>query len=465
MYLSGYFGRDVFRIADSFDNTYGNTLVNFRWNHLFSDKLFSNLSLIYSDYYYGLNLDFVGFDWNSGIQNLNIKYDLKHYIDDTFKLQYGLNSIYHKFNPGKIEPSTPTSGINPQQLIQKYAFENAIYIDAEHKVSDKLSLSYGLRFSSFLRLGQDELNTYANNEAVIFNENFQIYEQAVPTGTETFERSDVITSFANLEPRFSLAYQLDDVSSVKASYNRLSQYLHLLSNTSSPTPLDIWTPSGKYVKPQLLDQYAVGYFKNFNDTYSLEVESFYKTIQNRIDYIDGANLIANRKNEGRFKGWLAYTLSRSEQLTAGRTPSEIGINNSEWYSTPYDKTHDISLTASYDFNKKWKLNTNFLLQTGQPVTYPNGQYVYNGISIPSFSNRNGDRLPLYHRIDISMNYTPKPSKNKSFTGEWVFGIYNVYNRKNAASISFGEDRLTGVNEATRLSIFGIIPSVSYNFKF
>jgi hypothetical protein len=486
VYLSGYFGRDVFRIADSFDNTYGNTLVNFRWNHLFSDKLFSNLSLIYSDYFYGLKLNFVEFDWNSGIQNFNVKYDLKHYISDTFKLQYGLNSIYHKFNPGKIEPSTPTSGINPQQLIQKYAFENAIYIDAEHKVSTKLSLSYGLRFSSFLRLGQDELNTYTSDNAVVFNEDFQIYEQAQSTGIETFDRSDVIASFSNFEPRFSLAYQLNDISSVKASYNRLSQYLHLLSNTSSSTPLDIWTPSGKYVKPQLLDQVAVGYFKNFGSSYSLEVESFYKTIQNRIDYIDGADLIANdaieqvilngkarayglevlfRKNEGRFKGWLAYTLSKSEQQTAGRTSGELGINNGEWYNTPYDKTHDISITASYEFNIKWRLNTNFLFQTGQPVTFPDGQYIYNGISIPSFSDRNANRLSTYHRLDVSMNYSPKPSKKKGWQGEWVFGIYNVYNRRNAASITFREDRLTGSNEATRLSIFGIIPSVSYNFKF
>ena len=486
IYLSGYFGRDVFRIADSFDNTYGNTLVNFRWNHLFSDKLFSNLSLIYSDYYYGLKLNFVEFNWESGIQNLNVKYDLKHYINDKFKLQYGVNSIYHKFNPGKIEPSTPTSGINPKQLIQKYAFENALYVDAEHKISDNLSLSYGLRFSSFIRLGQDELNTYANDEAVVFNEDFQIYEQAKPTGIETFDRSDVIASFSNFEPRFSMAYQLNNVSSVKLSYNRMSQYLHLISNTLSPTPLDIWTPSGKYIKPQLLDQYAIGYFKNFNESYSLEVESFYKTIQNRIDYIDGADLVANdaiervilngkarayglevllRKNEGRLKGWLAYTLSKSEQLTAGRTPSELGINNGEWYNTPFDKTHDISVTASYDLSKKWKLNANFLLQTGQPVTYPNGQYVYNGISIPSFSNRNANRLPSYHRLDVSTTYTPKPSKNSGWQGEWVFGIYNIYNRQNAASINFSQNQSTGDNEAVRLSIFGIIPSVSYNFKF
>ncbi len=487
IYLSGYFGRDVFSISDSFENTYGNTVLNFRWNHLFSDKLFSNLSLIYSDYYYGLQLDFVEFDWNSGIQNFNVKYDLKHYLTDTIKLQYGLNSIYYRFNPGEIEPSTSTSGINPEKLINKYAFENAIYIDAEHKLTDKLTASYGLRASSFLRLGQDELNVYQNNQAVVFNEDFQIYERAEPISTEAFNRSDVIKSFFNLEPRLALAYQLNDISSVKASYNRMSQYLHLLSNTSSPTPLDVWTPSGKYIEPQLLDQFAIGYFKSFNNNdYSLEVESFYKTIKNRIDYIDGADLIANdaieqvilngkarayglevllKKNTGKFKGWLAYTLSKSEQQTQGRTPIETGINNGEWYNTPFDKTHDISLTGNYELNKRWIFNANFLFQTGQPTTFPIGQYVFNGISIPNYGNRNSTRLPSYNRLDISTTYTPKSDKNKAWKGSWVFGIYNVYNRRNAASITFRQDRMTGANEAVRLSIFGIVPSISYNFKF
>ncbi len=487
IYLSGYFGRDVFRISDSFENSYGNAVFNFRWNHLFSDKLFSNLSLIYSDYYYDLKLNFVEFDWVSGIQNFNLKYDLKHYLNDKLELQYGLNSIYYKFNPGEIEPTTATSGINSFKLTDKFAFENAIYFDAEHRLSDKLTATYGLRISSFLRLGQDELNIYEDNNPVIFNQDLQIYEKAEPISTENYKRSDVITSFSNLEPRVSIAYQLNEVSSVKASYNRLSQYLHLLSNTSSPTPLDVWTPSGKYVKPQILDQVAIGYFKNFETIdYSLEVESFYKEIKNRIDYIDGADLIANnaieqvilngearaygleillRKNEGQFKGWLAYTLSKSEQRTQGRTSEELGINNGNWYNTPYDKTHDISFTASYDLNKKWSFNTNFLFQTGQPTTYPDGQYEYNGISIPSYGERNQFRLPAYHRMDISAKYVPKSVKDKSWKSYWVFSIYNVYNRRNAASITFRQDRNTGDNEALRLSIFGIIPSVSYNFKF
>jgi len=487
IYLSGYFGRDVFEIADSFENEYGNAVLNFRWNHLFSDKLFSNLSLIYSDYDYDLKLNFVEFDWTSGIRNFNLKYDLKHYIKDGFKLDYGLNSIYYKFNPGKIEPTTSSSGINPFKLIDKYAFENAVYIDAEHQISKNLALSYGVRLSSFLRLGQDELNVYEDNNPLLFNEDLQIYEKADPITTESFSRSDVIESFFNVEPRFSLAYQLNNQSSVKASYNRMSQYLHLLSNTSSPSPLDVWTPSGKYVKPQLLDQFAIGYFRTFkDDTYALEVESFYKTIQNRIDYIDGADLIANnaieqvilngearaygleilfRKNEGDFKGWIAYTLSKSEQRTPGRTATETGINNGEWYNTPFDKTHDLSITTSYKLNDKWSFGGNFLFQTGQPTTFPNGQYEYNGISIPSFDLRNSNRLPTYHRLDLSAICTPKPNSTKRWKGEWVFSVYNIYNRRNAQSITFRENRMTGNNEALRLALFGIVPAVSYNFKF
>lgn len=487
IFLSGYFGRDVFSIQDSFKNTYGNSVLNFRWNHLFSSKLFSNLSLIYSDYYYGLDLNFVGFEWESGIRNFNVKYDLKHYITNKFKLEYGLNSIYYKFNPGKINPNTPDSGINPFKLIDKYAFENAVYLDAEHKLGNRLSLSYGARLSTFHRLGQDELNIYENDNPVIFNEELGIYEKAEPIGTESFNGNDVIESFANFEPRMAMAYQLTKNSSVKASYNRMSQYLHLLSNTNSPTPLDVWAPSGKYIKPQLLDQLALGYFRNFKDNqFSLEVETFYKTIENRIDYTDGANLIANnaieqvilngearayglevllRKNEGRLKGWLSYTLSKSEQRTPGRTLIETGINNGKWYNTPYDKTHDISLTASYELNDKWRLNSNFVFQTGLPVTFPNGQYEYNGIIVPKFEARNSSRLPEYHRLDFSINYNPKPNSQKRFKGEWVFGVYNIYNRRNAVNIQFRENRTTGVNEALRLSLFGIVPSVSYNFNF
>lgn len=487
LYVSGYFGRDVFSLNKSFTNTYGNSTLNLRWNHLFSDKLFSNLSLIYSDYYYGLDLDFVGFKWDSGIKNYNIKYDFKNYISDKFKLNYGVNAIYYDFNPGVIQPSNTSSGINFQQLDKKYAFEPSLYISAEQNISKKITLSYGLRYSLFYRLGESTINIYADNNSVIFDPTMQIYEKATPIGTKFYGKNQVIQSYNNLEPRFSMGYQIDENQSLKASYNRMVQYLQLISNTSSPTPLDVWTPSDNFIKPQIADQVAMGYFRNFNENmYSLEVETYYKKVQNRLDYIDGANLVANnaieqvvlnghmrsyglefmlRKNEGRFNGWISYTLSKSEQQTPGRTAGESGINNGNWYNSVYDKTHNIAMTGSYTLNKKWSFGSNFIFQTGQPVTYPNGQYEYLGISIPSYGLRNKNRLPSYNHLDISATLTPHKNDKRSWKSEWVFSIYNVYNRKNAASINFKENYDTGNNEAVRTSIFGIVPAVSYNFKF
>ncbi|WP_034259499.1 TonB-dependent receptor [Aequorivita capsosiphonis] len=484
-FLSGYFGRDVFEISDTFSNSFGNTTLNLRWNHLFSDRLFSNLSLIYSDYYYGLELKFIEFDFDSGIRNFNLKYDFTHYISDNVDLRYGINSIYYKFNPGNVTPTTADSGINPFKLTDKYAWENAVYLDAEIDVSDKISVQAGLRLSTFNRLGQDELFVYENGNPILYNPNLDIYQKAKPSDTISFGRSETIKSFANLEPRFAISYLLNDDSSIKASYNRMAQYVHLISNTTSPTPFDIYAPSGKYIEPQVADQVAFGYFRNFKN-YSLEVESFYKKVKNRLDYVDDADLIANnaveqillngearayglemlfRKNTGKLQGWIAYTLSKSEQRTPGRTELETGINNGEWYNSPWDKTHDVSVTGQYELSKKWSFGANFIFQTGQPTTFPIGQYKYNGLVVPVYEARNSSRLSAFHRLDLSATWTPKPESKKRWKGEWVFSIYNAYNRKNAASISFRENTDIRQNEAVRLSIFGIIPSVTYNFKF
>lgn len=487
VYASGYFGRDVFNLNKQFINTYGNSVFNLRWNHLFSNKIFSNTSFIYSDYYYGLTLDFVGFNWDSGIKNYNFKYDIKHYLSDKTKLFYGVNAIYYNFNPGKIEPTSTNSSINPSQLDKKYAFEPSVYFDAEQILSDKIAINVGLRYSAFSRLGSQEINVYANNEAVSYNSDFDIYQKATPIGTKKYGKNETIASFGNFEPRFSVAYTLTDESSIKASYNRMTQYLHLISNTQSPTPLDIWAPSDDFLKPQLLDQVAIGYFRNIkNGAYTFEVESFYKKVKNRLDYIDGADLIANnaieqillkgesraygleilaRKNEGKLNGWISYTLSRSEQRTPGRNANEVGINNGNWYKTGWDKLHNISVTGSYELNDKWTFGSIFTLQSGQPVTYPNGKYEYAGITVPSYAARNEDRLPAYHRLDVSATLVPTKNKDRNWYGEWVFGIYNIYSRKNAASISFRQNEDSRNNEAVRLSIFGIVPSVSYNFKF
>ena len=485
LYLSGYFGRDVFDISNLFNNAYGNSVANFRWNHLFSNQLFSNLSLIYSDYDYRLDFSFADFEWNSSIVNMNLKYDFKHYLSEKIKLEYGLNSIYYKFDPGLIEPTKEDSSIQVNKLTDKYAIESSIYTGINYQFSPKTSIQFGGRLSNFIRLGQ-KLNTYVNDDPIFYNSALKIYQGSEPNGKIDYSRGTVLKNFLYLEPRLAFAYQNRPSQSFKVSYNRMVQYLHLISNTNSPTPIDIWAPSGKFIDPQILDQFAIGYFKTFNSNrYNLEFEVFHKLIQNRLDYIDGAELIANdaieqvllageanakgiellvRKNEGKLTGWIAYTLSRSEQRTPGRTSSEVGINNGDWYFTPYDKTHDISITANYGLNKKWDFNVNFLFQTGQPITYPEAQYQFMNFSIPNYETRNSSRLPNYHRLDLSAIYNPD-RKDKAFSGQWVFSIFNAYNRQNAANIRFQKNIDTRQNEAIRLSIFGIIPSVTYNFKF
>lgn len=487
LYLSGYFGRDDFNFGGNFKSGYGNATGNLRWNHLFNDRLFSNMSFIYSKYDYELEFDSFEFDWVSSITNYNLKYDLSYFVNDKFQLDFGASTIYYQFDPGKINPTTETSAINPLQLDEKRALESGLYIDAEHKLTNKLTASYGLRFSAFTRLGGQPLVDYENNLPVVYNQTLGIYERGTATGVTNFAKATRIKDFGNLEPRMALSYQLNTSSSLKVGYSRVAQYIHLLSNTVSVTPLDVWTPSGKFIKPQLSNQYAIGFFKNLKDRlYSFEVEAYYKTVANRIDYIDGSDLIGQntieteilngearayglefllRKSKGDFTGWLAYTISKAEQRALGGAAGGPGINNGNWYNSAQDRTHDISLTSSYKLSNKWIFGSNLIFQTGRPVTFPTGQYTYEDLTIASFSGRNSNRLTAYHRLDISATWTPNRKPNKKWKGEWVFGIYNVYNRRNAASISFGQNRETGVNEATRTAIFGVVPSVSYNFKF
>ena len=483
IFVSGYFGRDVFKLQDTFSNTYGNSTFNFRWNHLINEKTFSNTSVIYSNYYYGLKLDFGGFDWNSSIKNLNLKFDIKNYFSNEFQFNYGLNIIYFDFNPGEISPLTPNSGINYSKLNSKYAIENSAYFDIINKISPNLSVRYGLRFNQFLRLRQQGLQSYINDDPLDFDENLKIYNPANPLIYSYDNNSSVFKTFNNVEPRINVSYSFKN-QSLKASYNRLNQYLHLISNTSSPTPLDIWVPSGPYLKPQKLDQFALGFYKNAKSL-RFESELFYKKIKNKLDYVDGADLVGNdnietvviagdarafgiefllKKISGRHKYWIAYTLSKSEQKTPGRNSIETGINFSKWYNTPYDKTHDLSINSEYKINDKLKLVGNFIYQTGQPTNYPNSQYNYMNLNIPNFGERNSSRLPHYHRLDINLTLKPKKN-NRKIESTWVFGIYNLYNRDNANSIIFRRNNETLKNEAVQISIFGIVPSVTYNFKF
>ena len=420
--FSGYMGNDLFDINNFFASTYGNTMGTFSWKHRFSDNLNTNLSLFYSDYKFNLQIPFQKFEWNSKITNYGLKYNWNHAISENFKLNYGVEGLYYDFNPGTVKPFGIDSQYNYNQLDKKYALETAAYLDVENQITEKLNLRYGLRYSMFNRLGGESINIYENGEAVVYNPLYHIYEEGTPIGSTYYGKGKTISTFTNFEPRLALSYAFNDETSVKASYNRMAQYIHMLSNTRAPLPMTIWTPSGPFTKPQLLDQYAVGYFKNFKEQeYSFEGELFYKKIQNRIDYIDGANLLGNnnieqdilngkarsygmelllRKNTGRFTGWVSYTLSKAEQKTPGRAPEEPGIANGEWYLSGYDKLHNLNITANYEFNPKWSFNANFSLQSGQPVTYPNGYYEFGGRNIPNYTLRNSNRLPTYHHLDI-----------------------------------------------------------------
>ena len=487
LFLSGYFGQDSFKLANFFNSSYGNNTFNLRWNHLFNPKLFSNLSLIYSNYNYNLTFNTLDFEWLSGITDTNIKYDLNYSFSEKIKLNFGAQFTNYFFNPGEILKTSELSSVNERILSKKYAYKPAVYAELEQKINDKLNIRYGLRFNTFFRVGKQTYKLYLNDQPVVYNADLDIYERAEPIGEENYKKNEVISTFNGLEPRFSLAYQLNENTSLKASYQYINQYLHLVSNTNSATPLDVWTPSGKYIKPQKSNQYAVGFFKNLKqNNYTLEIESYYKDVKNRIDYIDGADLIANdhleteilpgisrayglefllRKNKGKFTGWLSYTLSKSEQKVAGRTPQETGINNGNWYNTPYDRTHDLSLTGSYKLNKKWQFGMNFIFQTGRPANYPSGQYQFEDYVVPVFVSRNAERLPAYHRLDVSATLNSRKNKNRKWQSQWVFGVYNLYGRKNAASITFEHNEDTGENQAIRTSIFGFMPAVTYNFKF
>lgn len=488
LFVSGYFGRDVQSIPRLFGNTYGNNTVTVRWNHLFSDKLFSNFTGIYSKYNYSLENRAPGssFEWVSDITNWTGKADFTFFPNPDHTVQFGVSAIRHEFNPGSITP-IDGSNINARTLEKKFALEPALYFSDEFKLSDNLSFNLGLRYSRFYRMGSERILEYANNQPSVLNSTTGIYENGEVVNERIYGVGDVIKSFGGLEPRASVSYKINNKHAIKASYNRNYQYVHLISNTTSSTPLDIWSPSGPYKDPQIGDQYAVGYFTNLKDNaLELSVELFYKNLQNQLDYVDGAELTFNnnietellkgsgrayglevllKKSVGRFTGWMGYTYSVAERKVEG-------INNGRYYPANYNKLHDLSITTSYELSKRWSFSTNFVFNTGAPITYPIGKYEFGNLTIPRYDNRNQDRLPSYHRMDLSFTRKGKLRKNGT-RNKLTFGIYNVYNRSNAASITFREktqeinrvDVGTGVSEAVKLYYFGIFPSVSYEFKF
>ena len=476
IYLSAYNGDDYFKAGESIYMRWGNLTSTARWNHLFSDKLFSNTSLIFSRYNYSLGVPGSAadqFDWSSQISDYNFKEDFSWYLNSKNKLTLGFNLIYHHFEPGQIKAG-PKSYYTDLKLTNYNALDNSIYVSNEQTLGSRFSLRYGIRYSYFQQIGKGKVRIYQHPG--------QPNEKEV-TDTKIYGSGELIPpAYQNLEPRVAVKFTIDPMSSIKASYNRMAQNLHLISNTNSPTPLDIWLPSNKYIKPLIVNQIGLGYFRNFEDNmFETSAEVYYKKMKNVIDYVDGAELFLKenletellhgkgyayglelyiKKQEGRLTGWLSYTLSRSMR--------EIpGINNGNAYPSSYDRTHNISLVTNYELSKRWNLSSTWVFSTGTPTSYPVAKYDLQGNTIYYYSARNSNRIPDYHRLDLSLTYDFKKNDHRKVKQSLNFSIYNVYARRNAYSVYFrqNEDDPT-ISEATRLSIIGsLIPAITYNFNF
>ncbi|MDE3144212.1 MAG: TonB-dependent receptor [Bacteroidota bacterium] len=468
LFLSGYFGRDVLGFGQSFSTDWGNATGTLRWNHIVSNKIFSNTSLIYSDYSYNIKIQSGtdNFKITSQIRDLNLKQDFDFYNNSKSKIKFGADIIRHVVSPGRITASS-VSNIKSTEIQNRYSYESAIYVSHELTVNDKLNFVYGLRLSNLSCVGPGNYYHYDQNGNTI--------------DTVHYNTGQIVASYWNLEPRFAASYQLDEISSIKFSYNRNVQNLHLLSNATASTPTDLWLPSTNNVKPEIADQVSLGYFKNFkNDQFEFSVETYYKWLQNQIDYRSGADLQANdnveseliygsgraygiefflKKKFGRFNGWMGYTLSRTENRFAE-------INNGNYFPAKQDQTHNISLVGIYKLNEQWTLSGTWVYNTGNAVTFPSGKYYVNGQVIFLYTERNGYRMPAYHRLDLAATWESKKNKTRKYQSSWTYGLYNVYGRENAYFIQFKNDPNDASKTiAQQTSLFRFVPSVTWNFKF
>jgi len=479
-FASGYFGKDVFGSGD-FGFGWGNATATGRWNHVFSNKLFMNLTTFYSNYDYNLgqnqNKDDAKekFNWESKIISKSVKPDFTYYITPKNQITFGGQYIHYDSRPGKAV-AVSAGEITDVSLEPRYADESALYIGNEQKLTDLISLQYGIRYSYFRSTGPG--TEYEYLETVKGQRKTPIYP-----GT-TYKKGDVIKSYGNWEPRLSINIGLSSSTSIKASYNRTSQYLHLLSNTAASSPLDVWTMSGYNIKPEMADQVALGYFKNFKDnTYEASVEVYSKNLYNQIDYVPGSELLLNqfvagdlligkgraygaefylKKNKGRLTGWVSYTLSRTERLVET-------VNNSDWFPARFDKPHNFTSVAIYDLTKRLTLSANFTIASGTPATFATNRYNWNGWAIGNNyeGKRNNSRIPAYHRLDFAATLKSKRKLLGTGEGEWVFSVYNVYNHRNPYSVYTRVNEENSLKtEAVKFSVIGsFIPAITYNFKF
>lgn len=463
LFFSAYNGNDKIGLGNHFGLDWGNTTAALRWSHELSPKFFSNSSLIYSNYHYDVSLDMASISGhiNSNIKDWNIKQELKFYPNSSHSISIGASSIFHNIRPG-----TYTGDFTLADQPLNYSLESAIFMANNWKASEKLNLEYGLRLSAFSVLGGEQpfYTLNANNEII---------------KTTHYSRRQIAKTYLNVEPRISLSYLLNEVSSLKAAYSRNSQYLHLLSNTGSGNPTDKWISSNINIQPRLSDMYSLGYARNFkNKTYEFSIETYYKPMQNQIDYRDGANVLSNdpidpqllygdgraygvefllRKNAGRLTGWIGYTLSRTEIQIPG-------INDGFWYPARQDRKHDITLVGMYNLSKKWDVSASFVYYTGNAVSFPSGKYLSDNQIAFYYTERNGYRMPAYQRLDLSA--TRKFQHKNNYTSELSFGLFNAYGHENAYSVTFRQDPDDmNKTQTIQTTLFKMVPSISYNFKF
>jgi len=486
LYLSGYFGQDKFMFTEHQGFSWGNRTATLRWNHLINNKVFFNLTAFFSDYTYELMLGEEitdRFEWDSRIRSTALKPEFSWSLNANNKLYFGGEILYYRFDPAN---ALINSGGQPNNvsLDPKHAYEVAGYIGNKQTITSKLEFEYGLRVSTFMFAGPGKVYSYEETE---------VGRRKQLTGITEVGNREPITYYVTLEPRLSARYQIARNSSVKASYNRMAQYLHLISNTTASNPLNIWMPSTNNIEPGMANAFGLGYFRNFrNNSFEASLELYYRSTVNQMEYIDGAELFINefieadllsgigraygmelslKKNSGRFTGWIGYTLGRTEMKVDG-------INHGDWYPTRFDQKHNLSLTGAYQLNERWSFSGNFSYITGTPTTFPTSRLEMQGYVVPhnAYESRNNVRIEDYHRLDLSVRLDGKKVKKSGKVRKnqdyWVFGAYNVYARKNPFSIYFSQANYRAIpgqpvaTKSTRLAIIGsIIPSISYNFKF
>lgn len=476
-FLAMYLGRDVWGQKDAFSFGWGNMTGTFRWNHVFNDKLFLNTTLVGSTFDYSLNLrNTINFDWIASVKQFSLCNDLSYYLNPKTKLTMGYHITYRYFFPGNIKPVSESSFFKEITLNEERAFDQAFYGEIHRDFGKKWDVCAGLRLSVFQCIGEADVVHYENPKNNV---------KIVKKGTTHYSSFENIKTYVNPEPRFSVRYQLNETNSVKASYNRMVQNTHLISSGITPMPYNTWAPSGYYLKPQVADQYVMGYFKNLKDSrYELSGEIYYKKIQNVTDFADNAEVFFNpnltteyrqgnatgygvefyvQKKTGVLTGNLSYTWSKAMRTIEG-------VNRGETFFSNHDRRNVVNLTAIYELTDQWSLSGSFIYGTGRPITLPVGSYTFDELNINQVSDRNGYRLPDFHRLDLSATYTSRKSKKRKWKGQWVYSIYNVYNRKNPFSVAITNIRIIdglGASEkkAELLYLFPILPQITYNFKF